>query len=321
MPRVFVLLAGASYPFLVYAAFSVLEPRVIGLLVVGAVVLRVAIVGMPPGLPRLSRLVLPGILFGAVLAVSGLVGDGRVFMLVPTAVNAVLLLAFARTLRHGPPMIEVFARRQGYEPSLQGISYCRTLTAVWCGLFIVNGGVALWLALYASVAAWTFYTGVLSYVFVGLLLGGEHLYRHWRFPNRNIPALPSASDAETPADPSFAEPELMQEVVRKEFAERTLRVPEGLGCLQGHFPGVPIVPAVVQIQWVIDLAQRFLGPEVAIERAAGLKFKAILRPGDVFQVRVELTETPNELHFRLWNTERLFSVGRCHMSPPRTSSP
>ncbi len=60
-------------------------------------------------------------------------------------------------------------------------------------------------------------------------------------------------------------------------------------CLQGHFPGNPIVPAVVILDAVAEVAERTLDGSVdAIERC---RFRAPLRPGD--KCRVELAE-PDE---------------------------
>ncbi len=55
------------------------------------------------------------------------------------------------------------------------------VTGVWCLFFALNGAVSLWLALYASLEWWTFYTGGLSYLLIGILFGTELVYRYWRF--------------------------------------------------------------------------------------------------------------------------------------------
>jgi len=48
---------------------------------------------------------------------------------------------------------------------------------VWCGFFVLNGAIALGTALWASEAVWSLYTGVISYVLMGLLFAGEYLVR------------------------------------------------------------------------------------------------------------------------------------------------
>ena len=48
---------------------------------------------------------------------------------------------------------------------------------MWCGFFVVNGAVAAATALWATPAVWALYNGLLSYVAMGVLMGGEWLVR------------------------------------------------------------------------------------------------------------------------------------------------
>lgn len=74
-------------------------------------------------------------------------------------------------------MIERFARL--HEPDLpeSGVRYTRKVTFVWCAFFILNGAAALWTALQASLELWALYNGLIAYVLMGALLGGEFLVR------------------------------------------------------------------------------------------------------------------------------------------------
>ena len=63
---------------------------------------------------------------------------------------------------------------------LAGVAYTRRVTQIWCGYFIVNGGIIATLSLIGAERAWALYTGVISYIFMGLLLAGEWLYRRYR---------------------------------------------------------------------------------------------------------------------------------------------
>ena len=100
---------------------------------------------------------------------AALFDDGRLFLFVPVLINAALLVAFGRTLVNGPSMVETFARLRGRNLSTEEVVYCRIVTGVWCPFLALNGAVTLWLALYASLAWWTLYTGVLSYVLIATL--------------------------------------------------------------------------------------------------------------------------------------------------------
>lgn len=97
--------------------------------------------------------------------------------LYPVLVNAAFLAAFAYSLASPPSMVERLARLT--EPDLppQAVAYTRVVTQVWCVFFVINGSIALGTALWASPAVWSLYTGVISYVLMGALFGGEYLVR------------------------------------------------------------------------------------------------------------------------------------------------
>lgn len=97
--------------------------------------------------------------------------------LYPVLVNAALLGAFSYSLIVPPSAVERIARLR--EPDLPppAIAYTRRVTQVWCGFFAVNGAVALYTALYASSAQWSFYNGFVAYILIGLLFAGEYCVR------------------------------------------------------------------------------------------------------------------------------------------------
>ncbi len=57
------------------------------------------------------------------------------------------------------------------------VRYTRRVTQVWCGFFIVNGGVSLWTCLHGNVHLWTLWNGMLSYVLMAALFAGEWVVR------------------------------------------------------------------------------------------------------------------------------------------------
>ena len=88
---------------------------------------------------------------------------------------------FGGSLWTDRPMVERFARLHVDDLSDAELRYCRSVTKVWCGFFVVNGSIALYLALAGDVESWAVFTGFVSYVLIGMLLGAEYIYRHWRF--------------------------------------------------------------------------------------------------------------------------------------------
>jgi len=95
----------------------------------------------------------------------------------PVAVNLGLLAMFFHSLMHPPTVAERMARLR--EPSLPpaAVTYTRRVTQVWCAFFLMNGGIAAWLAVAGSDADWALYCGGIAYVLAGLLVAVEYLVR------------------------------------------------------------------------------------------------------------------------------------------------
>jgi 3-hydroxyacyl-[acyl-carrier-protein] dehydratase len=59
-----------------------------------------------------------------------------------------------------------------------------------------------------------------------------------------------------------------------------LVLPREAPCFAGHFPGQPILPGVVQIDWAMRLAAEYLGISEAVATDFQVKFRVVMRPGD-----------------------------------------
>lgn len=169
-----------SYPAAVYFGLLHLSPRTLGCLLLG--LLLPSLVLRMRGVPRdelWAVLKLP-LALAALVAACAISGDPRFVLALPVLINVALLYGFASSLRT-VPMIERFARMQKAELSPAQLRYCRTVTLVWCVFFLVNAAVSAGLALWASVAAWTLYTGLVAYILMGSLGGTEYVIRKYRF--------------------------------------------------------------------------------------------------------------------------------------------
>ncbi len=95
----------------------------------------------------------------------------------PALINLGLLAVFAASLYFPPPVIERLARLQTPNLPPRGVRYTRRVTWIWCGFFFVNGLMAAATALWCSFACWSLYNGLIAYIMMGLLMGGEYWIR------------------------------------------------------------------------------------------------------------------------------------------------
>jgi uncharacterized membrane protein len=165
------------YPLAVWLGHGTVEPRLMaGLLILAALARALTARG------RSARWWMLG---AAVLAGAAIAGNAWMpLKLYPVLVNLLMLGVFGYSLLAPPSLIERFARLQEPELSPAAVQYTRRVTQVWCGFFVVNGTIAAGTALWATARTWFLYNGVIAYVLMGALFGGEYLVR-LRFKRRH----------------------------------------------------------------------------------------------------------------------------------------
>jgi 3-hydroxyacyl-[acyl-carrier-protein] dehydratase len=87
-------------------------------------------------------------------------------------------------------------------------------------------------------------------------------------------------------------------------------VPADLAIFRGHFPGVPIVPGVMQVGWAVELARAHglvTGPCTGIITA---KFRRLVMPGMRLVARLEPSARAGQLHFKYECDGAVVSTGR-----------
>ena len=103
----------------------------------------------------------------------------------PLAAFAFMAFFFGRTLRAGSePLINRIARKEHPDLPADMARHARWLTKMWTGCFVALFVVALALAPWLSLAAWSRGVQLLGYVVPGVLFLGEYVYRHRRFAHR-----------------------------------------------------------------------------------------------------------------------------------------
>lgn len=165
-----------AYPFVVYFGRARGAGAVLLVLCAALLLLRLRVAG-----PQLRGLLLQHAAVPVFIAAAVALDSHTLMMLLPALVSLYLLATFAWSLRHGPPMIERFARVIEDDLPPFTHSYCRKITWLWCLFFAGNALVVALLTWAAPLRWWTLYTGLVFYVLLGLVGGAEFLFRKWWF--------------------------------------------------------------------------------------------------------------------------------------------
>ena len=171
-----------AYPALIYVALAAMEPRTAAICMLLVLLVRLAITS-PSNLRGYAHAFrLPALAIAAAILASAAWNDPRSLLATPAIVSFALLFTFVRSLVRGESIVESLARVQREDPlSWDEVRYCRRITALWCGFFLLNGSLALGLALSGNLEGWVLYTGLVAYLLMGILFLSEFVYRQWRF--------------------------------------------------------------------------------------------------------------------------------------------
>lgn len=165
------VVAGLGYPFAVHFGMAHFAPWQFGLLLGGLWLARAL---TQPHNPGGRWMALVALAFCALLA---LVDDPALLRWYPVLISAFMLALFGASLKFGMPVAERLARLSDPDLPEKAVRYTRRVTQVWCGFFLVNGLIAAALTLWAPLAWWTLYNGLIAYGVMGLLFAIEWLVR------------------------------------------------------------------------------------------------------------------------------------------------
>lgn len=169
------------YPLLVFFGLQHFSLGTVSLALAALLALRLLLIRRQlagPQALRLGRALLPAGLAALVCTLAAALFQHPLLLkLTPVVISAAFLFSFAQTLRQPPSMIEILARLSEPDLDARGVVYTRRVTQVWCGFFLLNGSIALYTALFADLAVWTVYNGLIAYVLMGLLFAVEYAVR------------------------------------------------------------------------------------------------------------------------------------------------
>jgi 3-hydroxyacyl-[acyl-carrier-protein] dehydratase len=66
----------------------------------------------------------------------------------------------------------------------------------------------------------------------------------------------------------------------------------------GHFPENPILPGIAQVKLVVDLISR-CAPKLQVTGLSRVKFKKIISPGELLDIRVNCVKTDEQYTFQI----------------------
>ena len=146
------------------------------------------------------------------------------------------------------------------------------------------------------------------------------LPRAWRFLDR-LPRTPQGKLPEAAVRSLFGpeggapvDPVVESEQVDGHTLQRSCLVPDDLAFLAGHFDGMPVVPGVAQLHWVLTASRTLLASIPAVAAIEALKFHQPLLPGSRFELEVVADPDGKRLRFRLWREDGAVSSGRILLS-------
>jgi uncharacterized membrane protein len=170
------LAGGLLYPLLVYVSLPYAPP--FALIAVGF-----ALIGLRLwGVRRDSTVVVWGLaLAPAAIGIGLLLVVAPVFAVkaYPAMISAAIAGVFGASLIWPPSAVERIARIR--EPALSpaGQLYTRRVTQVWTVFLLANTAISAAVAVWGTVAQWTLWNGLISYLLMGALFTGEFALRRF----------------------------------------------------------------------------------------------------------------------------------------------
>lgn len=138
------------------------------------------------------------------------------------------------------------------------------------------------------------------------------LPRFWRLTDelpRNAQSKILRSDFEQTCRQEIREPQWQLSQKTENECLFTAKVPLDLVYFKGHFSNFPLVPGVIELQWVMDLIPTLLGREIAIERVDNLKFQSFIRPNDKIEFRLSWIAEKQRVKFSITSNGILAGSG------------
>jgi len=91
-------------------------------------------------------------------------------------------------------------------------------------------------------------------------------------------------------------------------------IPTQHPCYEAHFPGNPIVPGALLLQWIVRLLKEQY-PEIEVQQLRSVKFLAVVKPGDQCELNVDYQAEQQRLQIRLDKQDSAVIKGSFNCQP------
>ncbi|WP_406662861.1 hydroxymyristoyl-ACP dehydratase [Gallaecimonas sp. GXIMD1310] len=108
-------------------------------------------------------------------------------------------------------------------------------------------------------------------------------------------------------------PDIVERRLTAEGLELVLLVKPELLYFQGHFPGLPILPGVVQLHWAACFGAEHFGLSLKSHRMEAVKFQAVITPGLTLQLTLHYDRDKGRLAFHYRSEQGDHASGRIAM--------
>lgn len=141
--------------------------------------------------------------------------------------------------------------------------------------------------------------------------------KKWRFV-KQLPVNQQGKSTYIEIKALFENPELIMKKLPKELnisvndntAELELIVPNDLFWFNGHFPTQPLLPGVVQLNWVIHYSEILFAQKFNIQSLEIIKFQMPILPNDTLILHINWLKEFNKLQFTYTVANKTASSGK-----------
>jgi 3-hydroxymyristoyl/3-hydroxydecanoyl-(acyl carrier protein) dehydratase len=105
-------------------------------------------------------------------------------------------------------------------------------------------------------------------------------------------------------------PQILDCDIQEKTVGLTFRILPKLICFTGHFPQHPILPGVIQLSWVESFGKIFFNIDLPFLCMEVIKFKKIICPADIIQMKLTWKPDSAKLYFELNSKTNSHSSGR-----------